>query len=436
MSAIIELAASGLILTGALIVAIAGLGIVRLPDPFARMHAATKAGVLGAGMIMLGVGLSLGTFWTITTGLLGVAFLLTTSPLASHALGRAAYMSGAPIAAANMTDALSGVLPRNIFDISPGRVTRKRGDFNSVFREPSTTVGSSMSAIDIRTYSAQAPSAEDLPLRSITTWLIGGPHQTQASQFAFALANRAGAKLTGLSALDASAADHRGPVPIGGMAWARWLGDQRRQRMRERSGKALAEFEALASSSSLSVNVRHEEQTFDDIVTVAAGADLLIVPAAIDRIGEPAQYGDELAAQLSAARLAPVLRVRNDRAKVDRVLLIVSNSNQCGRLAPALIRTGLWRNALIRVVTVAEQSRPHVARLADEQASLLIEHGYDVKRLPTIDLDEDQNALQGRIDTVDAVLTGVLSNRRGWFGAVREDIHEIAALRAPLILLP
>jgi acyl-coenzyme A synthetase/AMP-(fatty) acid ligase len=206
--------------------------------------------------------------------------------------------------------------------------------------------------------------------------------------------------------------------------------------MRERSGKALAEFDALASSSSLSVNLRHEEQTFDDIVMVAAGADLLIVPAGVDRIGEPAQYGDELAAQLSAARLAPVLRVRNHRTNVDRVLLIVSNSDQCGRLALALIRTGLWRNAVIRIATVAEQQRQHVARLADEQASLLIAHGYDVKRLPTIDLDEDQDALQGRVGTVDAVVTGVLSNRRGWFGAVREDIHEIAARNAPLILLP
>ena len=49
MSTVLAILAGGAILLGAGIVAIAAVGLLRLPDPFTRMHAATKAGVLGAG---------------------------------------------------------------------------------------------------------------------------------------------------------------------------------------------------------------------------------------------------------------------------------------------------------------------------------------------------------------------------------------------------
>jgi monovalent cation/proton antiporter MnhG/PhaG subunit len=435
MTFVLEIAASLFILVGAVVTAIAALGLIRLPDPFMRMHAATKAGVLGAGMAMFGVGLSFGTFGAIVTGLAGIVFLLATSPLASHALGRAAYVSGAPVASADMADALAGILPRNVFDIAPGRINRARHGSIGPRQNLSNNGERAMSAVEFRTHQAPAREPVTNSLRSVTAWLIGGPAQHAATTVSLSLARAGGARLTGLSTIDESAVDYTGPVPVGGLSWARWLGDQRRGRMRERASKAIAGFEQACGHSDVASAVRHEEQEFAALAATAVGADLLVVPAGVDRVGEPARFGDEIAAQLSQAATAPILRVQRPVGSVRRVLVIVSNSPHCRRLAHALVRTGLWRDAAIRMVVVGEH-RAAVVAAADEQARLLRDHGYAVTMLPAIDLDEEKDALMQRIATSDAVITGVLSNRRGLFGAVREDIHEVAADNAALILLP
>lgn len=75
---------------GVLVLLIAGIGLLRLPDALARQHAATKAATLGLGSLILGAGLAAGRWdWTPRLLLL-LALLLVTLPLASHALARAA----------------------------------------------------------------------------------------------------------------------------------------------------------------------------------------------------------------------------------------------------------------------------------------------------------------------------------------------------------
>ncbi|MDQ0317483.1 monovalent cation/H(+) antiporter subunit G [Amorphus orientalis] len=91
---------------------IAAVGVVRLPDAFTRMHAATKAGTLGAGLVVLGSALPLESAFSIGTAIVTLLFLLLTVPLASHSLGRAAYIGGAPFWQGTASDALDGTLPR------------------------------------------------------------------------------------------------------------------------------------------------------------------------------------------------------------------------------------------------------------------------------------------------------------------------------------
>jgi monovalent cation/proton antiporter MnhG/PhaG subunit len=91
---------------------VAAVGVLRLPDAFTRMHAATKAGTLGAGLVVLGSALALQGAVTIATALATLFILLLTVPLASHLLGRAAYVSGAPFWGGTEGDALEGTLPR------------------------------------------------------------------------------------------------------------------------------------------------------------------------------------------------------------------------------------------------------------------------------------------------------------------------------------
>ena len=119
MSFVPGIIAASLLVGGALVVALAALGVAPLPDPFSRMHAAAKAGVAGAGLVLLGAGLAFGTTGAILTALAAVGFLVLTAPVASHALGRAAYVSGAALGGASASDALAGVLRRGDVHAGP-----------------------------------------------------------------------------------------------------------------------------------------------------------------------------------------------------------------------------------------------------------------------------------------------------------------------------
>ncbi len=159
------------------------------------------------------------------------------------------------------------------------------------------------------------------------------------------------------------------------------------------------------------------------------------MPAGVDRAGERAFGLEELASQLAASGVAPVLRVRRRPRSVRRVALVVSNTQACARLAHALIRSDLWRDATIVVVPVGALGT-HTIKLAEAQALLLEHHGYAVQRAEGIGLDLDPEELGRRFQNMDAAVMGTLNNRRGLFGAVSHDAHEWIAERIPLILLP
>ncbi len=105
------IAATVLLAAGVAFIAIAGVGVARLPDVFQRMHAATKAGGIGASLVVLGV-LVAGGVARPVTGTLTILFMLLTLSVASQLLARAAYMSGATLHGLDRDDPLAGVLDR------------------------------------------------------------------------------------------------------------------------------------------------------------------------------------------------------------------------------------------------------------------------------------------------------------------------------------
>lgn len=79
-----------LMMLGAALLAVAALGLLRLPDALARQHAATKAATLALGVMLAGLAVLQPSWeWWIRIGAL-VALLAATLPIASHALARAA----------------------------------------------------------------------------------------------------------------------------------------------------------------------------------------------------------------------------------------------------------------------------------------------------------------------------------------------------------
>lgn len=90
--------ATGLSLVGgAFFLFVASLGVLRLPDVLIRMHALTKAGSLGAGLIFVASAVHFGQVGSVTVSALTVLFLLLTAPVSGHAIGRATYRLGVPL---------------------------------------------------------------------------------------------------------------------------------------------------------------------------------------------------------------------------------------------------------------------------------------------------------------------------------------------------
>lgn len=88
---------AGLVVLGGFFCFVAGLGVLRLPDVLIRMHASTKAGTLGAGLILAAVAVYFGDAATITRAIAAILFLLLTAPVAAHMIGRAAFRDGTPL---------------------------------------------------------------------------------------------------------------------------------------------------------------------------------------------------------------------------------------------------------------------------------------------------------------------------------------------------
>jgi multicomponent Na+:H+ antiporter subunit G len=116
----IDVLAVALMLSGAFFVFVAALGAVRFPDLFLRMHAATKAGTLGAGLVVAAAALVFGTTAVATKALLVFVFLLLTAPIAAHVLGRAAYYDGVPLWDRTEVDALEGKYDPAILERTAG----------------------------------------------------------------------------------------------------------------------------------------------------------------------------------------------------------------------------------------------------------------------------------------------------------------------------
>jgi multicomponent Na+:H+ antiporter subunit G len=82
------------VLAGTCFMFVASLGVLRLPDFYARVHAPTKAATLGLAFLLAGLALHLRELSSVTKAALALLFIGVTAPLGAHILARSAYRSG------------------------------------------------------------------------------------------------------------------------------------------------------------------------------------------------------------------------------------------------------------------------------------------------------------------------------------------------------
>jgi len=83
--------AAALLVAGGFFCLVAGLGVLRFKDTYQRMHASTKAGTLGLGLVCLAAMVKAETWGNVTEAFFVFLFMIATAPVGSHLIGRAAF---------------------------------------------------------------------------------------------------------------------------------------------------------------------------------------------------------------------------------------------------------------------------------------------------------------------------------------------------------
>jgi multicomponent Na+:H+ antiporter subunit G len=101
---VVAILIASIILVGAAFVLVAAIGLNRLPDVYTRMHAASKAGTVGSGLMLIAVGIHAGDVATLARALAGFFFFVLTAPISAHLLAMAAHKVGYPLASQSVQD--------------------------------------------------------------------------------------------------------------------------------------------------------------------------------------------------------------------------------------------------------------------------------------------------------------------------------------------
>lgn len=94
LALVADVASWALILIGSLATVTGGIGVLRMPDVYTRMHAASMTETLGPGALIAGLIIQAGPTLVAVKLLMILAFLFFTSPTSTFALAHAAMTSG------------------------------------------------------------------------------------------------------------------------------------------------------------------------------------------------------------------------------------------------------------------------------------------------------------------------------------------------------
>ncbi len=94
MAVIVDILSWIFLVAGGAFCVIGMIGLIRMPDLFARLHGASVTDTLGAGFIIAGLVLQAGLTLVSAKLIIIMGLILLTSPVATHALAQAALHAG------------------------------------------------------------------------------------------------------------------------------------------------------------------------------------------------------------------------------------------------------------------------------------------------------------------------------------------------------
>jgi multicomponent Na+:H+ antiporter subunit G len=110
---LLDVLAGAAMIVGTFFMVVTGIGLVRFPDVYTRMHAAGKAGTVGVALLILAPTLAFGADepHTVFRGLLAIVFQFMTTPGATYLLAHACYVTSYPSHERTELDELREWLP-------------------------------------------------------------------------------------------------------------------------------------------------------------------------------------------------------------------------------------------------------------------------------------------------------------------------------------
>jgi multicomponent Na+:H+ antiporter subunit G len=103
-----EVIAAVLLLVGGAFMLLAAIGVARMPDVYTRLSAAAKGNTLGLGCLLAAAAVYFGELGVTTHAVAIVLFVILTTPVSAHLIGRAAYFVRVPLWDGTVRDDLRG----------------------------------------------------------------------------------------------------------------------------------------------------------------------------------------------------------------------------------------------------------------------------------------------------------------------------------------
>lgn len=403
-------------LAGVAFLCIAAIGVMRLSDPFQRMHAATKAGTLGAGLVIIGAVIAHGALDATIMGILTVLFLLLTVPVAGHLLGRAAYVSGARLSLRG-GDALKGILERSSrpLDERLGWLTEE---------EPRSFGATEQSARTKMRPSPQRRSVTTLPSLEAVRFAVIDRHVDEVATRACAIARNHKASLSAHVVIDSAAIE--------------CAEDQARmrQQIRERAGQAIQALKSCGAKEASEATLHYDEGDAELLLTSAdAGETLLVLPCDgwfhhdVPQERARMTWEPDGLLRLPTVHKGPVLYASSQPLDTMAPTLVVRDRGEDH--LPALLEwallSNLWEaSRLVHVVTGEAADQKSISDIAGAFGL-----DYQARSMKT-----DECTIPPDVATARAVLLGQTPRplRTRWFGSHWRD-RIAPGLRAEILVM-
>lgn len=226
-------------------------------------------------------------------------------------------------------------------------------------------------------------------MRRILVGLSGTEYTKSAIQQAVTLAQTHDADVTGVSIIDEARLTYSGPVPIGGGHYAHELANDRMEKAKERSERAVQEFTDACHTAGVRHQVLREVgEPFTLLIDQARYHDLMIFGLRslfeYDLVPDP----HNALVQLVQAGVRPLIAVSKGFYPVKKVLIAYSGSMESAKAMKRFVQMRLCPEAKLRIVTFEHQA-DKAEQLVGDAADYCQTHGFEVETAVVPDSPKD-----------------------------------------------